>query len=341
MKLKNLSLFTFIIALVMLVTTTVRADGFNATRTITGVATNVTNTFTYTVEADASNPATVTLPSGPFQIAMSGEVPSGNAVTKTVSPLIAESAWTGLNYTKPGTYKFIVRESASSNPSQYPVDNTRYTVHIFVENALSESGVPTGTMTATYVGSYASTGGSKISKSSNATFESTAGGSSFISVTNTLKGNDAYLGDTFTYTVSLTGCVSGHVYTITGGSDNPASITIGSDGTGSATITVNHGETVTIGKSGSIGQIPVGVGYTVQQNAGATGYDTTINNTAGTSTGSKTLGASANDADFVNTKTSTTPTGIFIRILPFVLLLTLSVVGLYTILKNNKEPEEK
>ncbi|MBQ6477147.1 MAG: hypothetical protein IJI43_01780 [Bacilli bacterium] len=335
MKLKYLSLFTFILALLMLVTTTVKADGFNATREVTGVATSVTNTFTYSVSADSSNPATVTPPSN-TTINMQGVTPTGNTATQTAAPLIAESVWTGLNYTKPGTYKFIVSESASSNPSLYPRDGTTYTVHIFVQNTLDGNNVPTGTLTATYVGSYQNGTGSKISKTSNATFTSAAGGTSYISVSNTLKGNDAFIGDTFTYTVSLTDCVAGHVYTIDGGS-NPASITIGSDGTGSATITVNHGETVTIGKSGNIGQIPVGAGYSVAQNTGVSGYNTSINGAAGTNTGNLTLAGSSNNADFVNTKTSTTPTGIFFRILPFILLLALSVVGLYFAIRTKEE----
>ena len=346
MKIKKISLLTFTLALLMLVTTTVKAAGFNVTRTVTGVTNPVTSTFTYTVTADSSNPATVTPPSN-TTIAMQGVVPSSNTATQTASPLIAESVWTGLNYPRPGTYKFVVSESASSNPTLYPRDTKTYTVTIFVENNLGENDIPTGTYKATYVGSQEGGTGTKIDGTQSATFTSTAGGRSCLSVSKKVTGNDANKDQCFSMTVALTGVTAGETYNVVGSTcSGNTDITVASGNTtANATINIKHGETVTIGKSGNLSQLPVGAGYTITETAATTAsgnsYTTTVNGTSTSTTGSKTVSAvaSSNTYEFVNDSTVPTPTGIIIRTLPFVILIALSIVGVIAITKKRKEEQ--
>ena len=350
MKTKHISLLTFVVALLMLVTTTVKADGFNVERTVTSVANPVTNTFTYTVTADASNPDTVTPPSGTYQVVMNNEAPSSNTASKTVAPLIAESVWTGLNYTKPGTYKFVVAETGSSNGTLYPKDTAdKYEVTIYVENVLSD-GIPTGSLNKTYIGAVlqGDPNPTKIPKTGNATFTSAAGGRSYLSISKTVKGNMADTNQCFDFTVALTGVTAGETYSVTGSSCSNSDITVASGATtANATVKAKHGETVTIGKSGNINQLPVGAGYTITEVA-ATGHDntsytTTINGTAGSSSGAKTVSSTAtsNAYEFENTAQATTPTGIILRTLPFVVLVVLSVTGIVAIVNNKKLTKEQ
>ena len=349
MKTRNISLLTFVITLLMLTTINVKAAGFNVTRTITGVANPVTNTFTYTVTADSSNPSTVTLPSTltPKTIAFTNTAPSSGTATQTASPLIADTVWTGLNYSKPGTYKFVVSESASSNATLYPRDTKTYTVTIFVENNLNSSdNTPDGTFSATYIGSQEGGTGSKITSSQNATFTSAAGGRAYLQITKQVTGNAADVTTCFQMTITLSGYINSEVYNISGsscptGTNNATSATMPSSGTTAQTIKVQvkHNDTVVIGRSGSIAQLPVGATYTIEETA-VSGYTTYINgsSTAATSTGSKTVSAtqSSNNYTFKNDSTVPTPTGIIIRTLPFVVLIVLSVVGVVAITRNKQ-----
>ena len=352
MKFNKLFFIPIMVILGMLFITNVDAAGFNVSRSITGVTNTAVNTFTYSVTADSSNPASVTPPSNATVSFSSSNAVSSNTVTATASPLIAESVWTGLTYPQPGTYKFIVSESASSNNTVYPKDTNTYTVTMYVTNVLDGNNVPTGEMTATYIGSQKNGTGTKISKSQNATFTSTANMTSMTVVCN-VKGSLANTNEYFKYTVSLSNSVSGTSYLVSGQSTsgvtwNGSSVTPSTTCSGtSCTIYLKHGQTATIGVSGSYKQIPVGITYSVAQNnttAQTSLYSTTYqigsgSATSGTSTGNKTINATAsnNAVTFTNdTGTPTPPTGVLIRLFPFLLLLVLSVIGIIAIRKTKQ-----
>ena len=347
-KIMSLIILPVMLLVGMVLITNVKAAGFNVSRSITGVTNTAVNTFTYSVTADSSNPATVTPPSNTTIAFTSSDTVSSNTITKTASPLIAESVWTGLSYPQPGTYKFIVSESASSNATVYPRDTSTYTVTVYVTNEIS-GGVPTGNLTKTYIGAQKGGTGTKITSSGNATFTSSAAnGMSNMTVSNTLKGSAANTNEYFKYTVSITNNMSGANYAVTGltssvtwdGStvSNPTSCS------SSCVIYLKHGQTATIGLSGSLKQLPVGATYSVTQNnttsqSGTDGYTTTVNGSTGTSSGNKTINATAsnNAIAFENTKNDGgVPTSLFIKLFPFLVLLVLSGIGLYTVNKNKK-----
>ncbi|MBQ6477150.1 MAG: hypothetical protein IJI43_01795 [Bacilli bacterium] len=361
MKLKYLSLLTFIIALLMLTTINVKADGFNASREITNNGAIINNTFTYTVTNGSSNPATVTIP-GTVTISFSSKTPSSGSATQTSAPLISENAWLGvdnwpgtstkLNYTKPGTYTFIVTETASTNATIYPLDTNTYTVTIFVANNLNANNEPDGTFTKTYIASVKTGTSTKITKTGTAPFTKAAN-RAYLQITKKVTGNAADATKCFQMTITLSGYINSEVYNITGsscstGTNNVTSVTMPSSGTTAQTIKVQlkHNDVVKIGYGNGGPQLPVNgtnTKYTIAETA-ETGYTTYINgsSTAATSTGEKTLSTtqSSNNYTFRNDKQETTPTGIIIRTLPFLILIALSVIGVVAILKTKKLEED-
>ncbi|MBQ6477146.1 MAG: hypothetical protein IJI43_01775 [Bacilli bacterium] len=345
MSLKKIFILPILLIIGMLMITNVKAAGFNVTRNVTSVSNPVTNTFTYSVEASPSNPATVAPPAG-GTVVMTNQAISGNIATKTVAPLISENAWKSLNYPQPGTYKFIVTETGSTNTTLYPLDNSSYTVTIYVVNEM-QSGIPTGNLTATYIGSQKNGSGTKIDGNSNATFTSEANLSQ-IKISGSVTGDAAQVNEYFKYLVTINGN-SGDTYTITGqdanvsygGSTIPTSntYTVGSTNY----VYLKAGQTVTIGLNGSIEQIPVGVTYSIVQQD-SEDYHTYIN---GSTTESKTTGnmtvsntVESNAISFVNNKDGDVPTGIVLKVFPFIVLLIISGIGLY-IISNPKENKDK
>ena len=351
MKFNKVFFLPIMLLLGMLFITDVKADGFKVSRSITGVTNTAVNTFTYSVTADSSNPATVTPPSNTTLAFTSSNAVSSNTVTST-KELIAESVWTSLTYPQPGTYKFIVSESASSNATVYPRDTSTYTVTIYVTNVTNASNVPTGEMVATYIGSQKGGTGTKITKTQNATFTSAANMSS-MTVNCAVKGSLANTNEYFKYTVSLTNNVSGTTYNVSGQTSgtityNGSSVTTSTTCTSnSCVIYLKHGQTATIGVSGSLKQLPVGITYSVAQNnttAQSSNYTTTYkvgsaSAASGTSTGNKTMNATASNNAIVFENTADdeiVPSGIFFRLFPFLLLLVLSVVGVIAIKKTKR-----
>ena len=349
-KIMSLIILPVMLLVGMVLVTNVKAAGFNVQRSITGVTNTVTNTFTYTVTADSSNPASVTPPSSATVSFTSSQTVSSNTVTATASPLIAESVWTGLNYPQPGTYKFIVSETSSNN-TVYPKDSSTYTVTIYVANEIS-GGVPTGNLEKTYVGAQKGGSGTKITSSQNATFTSAASMSS-MTVSNTLKGTAANTNEYFKYTVTINNSLGGTTYNVSGQDTsgvtwNGSSVTPSTTCSGTTcTIYLKHNQTATIGVSGSYKQLPVGITYSVTQNnttSQSSNYSTTYSvgggtAASGTSTGNKTMNATAsnNAVAFENTASGGgVPTGVLIKLFPFLVLLVLSGIGLYTVNKNRK-----
>ena len=348
MDLKKLIVLPILLLVSAFTITNVKAAGFNVTRNVTGVSNPVTNTFTYTVEEETGNPTTVAPPSGTYQINMTNQAVSSNTASKTVAPLIAESVWTSLNYQQPGVYKFKVKETGTTNSTTYPLDTATYTVTIYVTNELV-SGVPTGNLIKTYVGAQKNGTGTKIDGNSNVTYTSEANLSQ-IRISSGVSGDAAQLNKYFKYKITINGN-PGDTFTITG---QDASVPYG-DSTipTSSTYTVGStpqyvylkgGQTAIIGLNGSLEQIPVGTTYEIEL-MDADDYDTFIN---GSTTPSKTTGTmtvsntvASNEVSFVNNKGIPAPTGMVFKILPFIILLVISVVGLYIIMKTQKPESSK
>lgn len=347
-KLNKLILSIIVVMVAMLTvkveaaTTTIAANSgstqtWTVTREVQGVSNSVTNTFTYQVQAGDYNPGIVTTDgTTPFDytnvsIVFNNVAPVNNVATQTATIDLST-----LQFDEVGDYEFIVEETASSNASLYPVDDsTYYSIYVSVRYEVDGNNVPTGNKIATLVAQPADDGGTKVS---NMVF---ASGSSltYITLSNGVTGNLAEKDQYFAFTVTLPGN-NGDTYTILGDHSvngtttvNSSSYTVGT----TTTIYLKHGQSVTIGlTSGGAYEIPVGETYTVTEN-GALEYSTYID---GGSNNSKTLTKTTVDptdpdfnannvCSFVNNYQSDVLTGIFVNVLPFIILISLAIVGIY------------
>ena len=209
---------------------------------------------------------------------------------------------------------------------------------MYVTSELDGNDSPTGTLVPTYVGSYKNGGGNKILGNANATFTS-AGVFSKLTITNTVKGSLANPNEYFKYSVTVT--PSGGSPTYGGQAVSTSSkCTVSSSGSCVATIYLKHGQTATVGSNGTLSQLPRGKTFSVSQDTGTSApkdYTTTVNNGSGTSINSEPLNTATKSADFINTKSGgTVPSGVFLKMFPFVLLLVLSIVGIILIRRTPK-----
>ena len=139
----------------------------------------------------------------------------------------------------------------------------------------------------------------------------------------------------FEFTVNVAGN-TGDTYVVTGGTDNPATITANTN----TVLKAKHGETITIGRSGSLNQIIRNSQYTItESDTVAAPYTTTIDGNEETDKAvTKTASADVNATAVVNDYSNTVDTGVFLNIAPFILLIAVAVIGIITVKKtSNKE----
>lgn len=305
------------------------------TREVNNVTNPVTNTFTYTVEADASNPAAVTdLPTG-VQVVFNNVSPTSNKATAT-----GTLDMSGVKFTALGDYKFKVTETASQDGTTYPVDSAKtYYVYVSVRNELDNNNVPTGNLIATLAEqSKLSDTGEKVDIKYNSAAKLT-----YIQLSKSVTGNMAKTDDYFEFTLTIPG-TTGDVYVISGNHSTDGNTTVATSNYTVGTTTkiyLKHGQTVTIGKSGDLGQIKVGSEYTITESNTKSYTSTTVDGTSGTTT-TKTMVATDNsdfDDDnvtaFINHKEASVLTGVFANVAPFAVLVALAVIGLYAIKKTS------
>lgn len=323
-------------------TTTISANSestqnLTVTKKVENVKDAVTNTFTYTITADTNNPATVTNLPSTMTIAFTNEAPDSNNVATKTGILDLS----GVTFSKLGDYKFYIAETASSNASVYPVDNEHnYIIYVSVRNELAADGkTPTGNLVATLVSQVKP---DENSAKTDILFETSPLTS--LKVSKNVTGNLAEKDEYFKFKVDIksttTGSykISGQDATVTykGSSINTSDTYVkGQDNY----IYLKHGQEVTIGLDGTTPQIDAGIEYQIIEQD-ATDYATYINGST-TNTKTSTLTALSNDStknvtSFVNHKETATLTGLFINILPFIVLIVLASVGVYAIRKTAK-----
>lgn len=165
---------------------------------------------------------------------------------------------------------------------------------------------------------------------------------SYIEITKKVKGDIANVSKKFTFNVKIDG-YNNNTYTVTAPTGNPTSHTVtrtGSEITG-VEYSIAHNETITIGKDGSLLQIPVGTKYTITETA-EQGYTTTYeyqNRTGSREVSSSTVSDEVDEIDnnnkltFYNTKNAEPATGIVYNVLPFAVILVVAGVGIYLMKK--------
>ena len=329
--------------IVMAASTTIQANTSSAQnltikKEVTNVTDPVTATFTYKIEADASNPAAVTNIPGNFTIVFNNQAPSGGKVEKTTTLSLA-----GLTFTELGDYKFKISEISSSDEAKYPHDVTNeYYAYVSVRNVLDANNTPTGAIEATLVSKVKNhdTGNKMDALFTTAPY-------THITVSKAVTGNMALLDEYFRFEVDVKGLPTGTTLTIAG---QDASVKYGTGTVTTSTVYtegqtnyvyLKHGQTVTIGLNGTAEQIPAGTKFEIKE--APNDYETYINGstTDNKNTGEKTASndPTKNVSSYVNNKESNVLTGVFFNILPFIALIVLAFFG-FIIIKRTSRKEE-
>lgn len=314
------------------------------TRKISDVTNPVTNTFTYSVTADSSNPATVTGAPTSFTIDFNAVQPDGENVAAQTGAI----DFTGATFSKVGDYKFLVKETASTDSTTYPVDDSEYYVYVQVRNEVDENGVPTGNLVATVL-----TQGTEVGDATNTKKPVEFPAESVftnMTLTKEVEGNMADPNEYFKFKIEIEGGLDGDTYVISGqdatvdyegASINTSSTyTVGQDNY----VYLKAGQTVTIGKTDDdLNQIKVGSTYTITEE-GATSYETYINGSTADSKVSEELvaeeDATQNENTFVNKKEEANLTGLFISVTPYIVILAVAALGIVLLVKSKKKNEE-
>ena len=224
----------------------------------------------------------------------------------------------GITFSAPGNYNFKLREIEGQNPNiEYSAAVFDITVYVAWE--LDNNGYPTNALAITGIVTNNAEGEKEYC---GPTFHNTAARAANLTVSKNVTGNAANVNDYFAFVVNITGGATG-TYSISyvGNTYTPANPTVITAGT-PATIYLKHGESFTILN------LPVGATYHVTEEAD--GYTTTINGQAVNDddrsiTG--TIDEGGADVYYVNSKTFTPPTGLFMDIMPYALIFGAAAIG--------------
>ncbi len=305
------------------------AQSLKITRTITNAKNNVTNGFDYTITAGASNPA-----GGVTGFPTTASVDFSNvAPTSGTAKAQGTITMTGATFSKNGDYEWTVTESASDDTTNYPIDSSNtYKIKASVRNAHSSNlSSSEGKTVVFYVYKQGGTE-QKLDLTTNPEAFLFTSGSSYkhIEISKEVTGNMADVD--LCFDVSVTVGTTGQSYTVSGGCSNPATIAGGT----ATTLSLKHNDTIIIGQASGVDEIPVNTTYSYSETV-PTGY-TATNGTLANGTVSSTQ--SQNVHKITNHYENATITGIFLKVLPYVVIAAIAIAGVvYMIIRNKKQKE--
>ena len=295
--------------------------------------------FTYTVEQDVNNPATITgLPTS-LTVGVAGYPDSNGAISGA-----AELSFSDAEFTTLGDYKVIISETGSTDATNYPVDSSHvYYVYISVRNRMNSNG--------SLAGGYVATLESQVRNhdtGDKTDVDFTNGAQrSYLTISNAVSGNLANVDDYFKYRVTFTGARNGDVLTIDG---QDSVVRFGGQTISTSTeftvgesnfVYLKHGQTATIGKNGDQSELPIGLQYNIME-IDLNGYvqyaDSILSNISETKAITVDPTDDANKVDFLNYKEGSILTGIAMTIWPYA-LATGVICGIVTakIVKGKKK----
>ena len=310
------------------ITKTVETDGNT-------YAPNTTFNFTVTEGGEKSfndGTSTVTAKAG-----VPGGLVAGNGAAfapvtkedeKVVAPSVEYTATATLNvvdsvFEVPGIYHYVVTE-ANTSYEGVTKDNSTYDVYLYVYNNDDYDDLYVGHVVSVKNGA---TSDADAKADLIFTNRYTTGS---VTVTKYVKGSFANMGDTFAFTVGVSG-TEGEAYKVVyTQKDVPV------------TTFVESGKTIDVSGIGDEDTITIyGLSandiYTVTENDGVTrGY--TVTDTVGDNDG-KVSGttSTAPTASITNTKDATAPTGIVMNVAPYVLLVVVAAAGCFVFLRKRRE----
>ena len=318
---------------------------YTLTREIYDVTDNVTNTFTYTITPEASNPAVATDVPTTTTIVFNDVTPSNGKAVKT-----GTINFSGAKFSQLGEYGFTIKETGTTDEENYPLSTNTYTAWISVRNVTDSNGNPTGEHTAVLVG-VTNPSGEKVEagETNNKVIFKSGTERTYIEVKTNTSGNSADRTECFKINIKFTGDPTGNyeVKSNTTCDNDPLVFGIeGIMGNGTTTIYLRDGDIATIGTEDGteLYQIPVGLEYVVIEE-GANDYKTFID---GSETDNKTsetkITVGVDDPNFeianktvvLNNKHITPRTGLILETLPFAVFAILGVAGVIIVAKNKK-----
>lgn len=258
--------------------------------------------------------------------------------TDTTKKFVTDSVtvdFTGVQFTKPGVYRYVITETATSLAGVKNDNNdTRY-LDVFVladeHDALyvqsyalkaEESNIDLST------GKYATNPDVKSSGYTNEleTYD--------LEFEKSITGNQADKNKKFTFTLEIEGAnpgqyaieVVGTDVIIEGSGVTDGKITVGSDGKYTGTFSLTDGDSV------KVLDLPKGSTYTVTENA--EDYSSSSDSFTDATTGTITKDI---ETGFVNDRSGITPTGVIITVAPFVIgILVFGAIMLYMVSKRRR-----
>lgn len=329
MKFKRI-IFTF--AALLIFSINVYADSsIDVNKRLNGVD-NPNASFTYEIVPKETNPDNSNLNPNTFSISFD----ENSVVDNRESYGSYTLDFSNINYSIPGKYEYIVRETSSSNQSIYPKDDNYYTIVLNVLNEVDNNNQPTGQLIVDVMQSAflnESTGKGEI------LFETAP--LTYITLSKTVTGDMGDINEYFKFKIEI----DGDGFAINGQDNNvvyngEVINTINTyDASKDNYVYLKHGQSITIGLNDSEYQIPSNVMFTVEE-MDASSYKTYINNG---DTNRKSIVTfvlntpSSNTFSYVNNHESTVLTGVFISIIPYAILISLSIIGIYVLKKKSKK----
>lgn len=319
-------------------------SSYSFKRNINNVTDNVTNTFTYTITAKDSNPATV-----------SGVPTTATIEFNDVAPVNGKATAGGIidfssaEFNVLGDYGFVIKETSTSNAADYPLSGDTFTAWVTVRNVTGSGGVPTGEHTATLTGVTDASGDKVVVDPASDDVIFTDGNErTFIEVHTFARGNSANPNECFKINVHFDNDREGE-YKVTSDTtceNNIALLTANEvSGTNIVTLYLKDSDVAYIGKdSDGTYQIPLGLRYVVIEEAAAD-YKTYIDSSETdnkTSVVKTTVGVDSPDYNkqnittIVNMKEITPKTGLDRSLLPFAIIAMIGVAGAILIAYNKR-----
>ena len=246
----------------------------------------------------------------------------------------------GDNYNKVGKYAYTISENETKIPG-ITKDAHTYEMIVTVVNKQKE-GLTSETGYGYYVGMYDANGnGNKVPAEFTNTYNSYS-----LEVTKTVKGNFGDLGDTFTFYITLgkEGGKDDNYATATvkvSDTNNPANNATWTIGGGQQTVTLKHGQTITVSN------LPVGVTYTVTEEKTNADGSTWVYNTTGEAVAindvlpSITAGNNANKVEIVNKHEGTPDMGVVLDNAPYIAMLAIVAIGGVALMLNKRRRDEE
>lgn len=244
----------------------------------------------------------------------------------------------GDNYNKVGKYAYTISENETKIPG-ITKDAHTYEMIVTVVNKQKDN-LTNETGYGYYVGMYDAEG-QKVPAVFTNTYNSYS-----LEVKKTVEGNFGDLGDTFTFYITLgkeDGKDDNYATATVHVSDtsNPANNATWTVGGGQQTVTLKHGQTITVSN------LPVGVTYTVTEKKTNADGSTWVYNTTGEAVAindvlpSITADNNANKVEIVNKHEGTPDMGVVLDNAPYIAMLAIVAIGGVALMLNKRRRDEE